>query len=182
MRSDEYGAILRSISTDEEEELKTGPIGDEWTFEEIDALLDDERVPPELKTLLRISDAMLIESELAEAELILRYTHRSVRMVKPVGSPCAAVPQRLFPLIMIASSRSVHCDFAAAFSPAFPASNSPTNWLCAAHTRAEASQPLAAPATWLSHPLAREACFGPSALADRARRCRAAVCGGGGQL
>jgi len=30
--------------------------------------------------------------------------------------------------------------------------------------RAEASQPPAAPATWLSHPLAREACFGPTAL------------------
>ena len=94
VRSDEYGAILRSIGTDEEEELKTGPIGDEWTFEEIDALLDDERVPPELKTLLRISDAMLIESDLAEAELILRYISRSVRTVKPVGVPCVAVPQR----------------------------------------------------------------------------------------
>ena len=30
---------------------------------EIDALLDDERVPLELKALLRISDAMLVESE-----------------------------------------------------------------------------------------------------------------------
>jgi hypothetical protein len=49
-------------------------------------------VPPELKTLLRISDAMLIESELAEAELILRYVSRSVRTVKPVGVPCVAVP------------------------------------------------------------------------------------------
>lgn len=37
---------------------------------------------------------MLVESELAEAEIILRYTSRSVRMVKPVGSPCAAVPQQ----------------------------------------------------------------------------------------
>ena len=94
VRSDEHGAILRSIGTDEEEELKTGPIGDEWTFDEVDALLDDERVPPELKALLRLSDAMLVESELAEAELILRYISRSVRMVKPVGSPCVAVPQR----------------------------------------------------------------------------------------
>ena len=94
VRSEEFGAILRSIGTDEEEELMTGPIGDEWTFDEVDALLDDERVPLELKALLRLSDAMLVESELAEAELILRYTSRSVRMVKPVGSPCAAVPQR----------------------------------------------------------------------------------------
>ncbi len=49
--------------------LRARPIGDEWTFEEIDALLDDERVPLELKALLRISDAMLVESELAEAEI-----------------------------------------------------------------------------------------------------------------
>jgi hypothetical protein len=42
--------------------LRARPIGDEWTFEEIDALLDDERVPLELKALLRISDAMLVES------------------------------------------------------------------------------------------------------------------------
>ena len=41
---------------------------------QVDALLDDERVPLELKALLRLSDAMLVESELAEAELILRYT------------------------------------------------------------------------------------------------------------
>ena len=94
VHSEEFGAILRSIGTDEEEELMTGPIGDEWTFDEVDALLDDERVPLELKALLRLSDAMLVESELKEAELILRYTSRSVRMVKPVGSPCAAVPQR----------------------------------------------------------------------------------------
>jgi hypothetical protein len=60
-----------------------------------------ERVPLELKALLRLSDAMLVESELAEAEIVLHYTSRSlhytsrsVRMVKPVGSPCAAVPQQ----------------------------------------------------------------------------------------
>jgi hypothetical protein len=57
----------RSINSEEH----VGPIGDEMTFEEVDNLLTDERVPESLKALLRLSDVMLVESELARAEAIL---------------------------------------------------------------------------------------------------------------
>ena len=86
------GAELRWIGTDEEEARKTGAIGDEWTFDGIDALLLDPRVCPELKQLLRHSDALLMESELAEAELVLGYRSEPAIQIKVVGSSVEAVP------------------------------------------------------------------------------------------
>ena len=125
----------------------TGPIGDEWTFDEVDALLDDERVPLELKALLRLSDAMLVESELAEAELILRYTSQSVRMVKPVGSPCAAVPQR--PII--------HGMSGAASIPTFDAEDAHLTRTGYCHRRASRPSPSRS-ATWPSRRLVTGPC------------------------
>ena len=92
VRDEKYGAVTRSIGSDDEEAAKTGPIGDEWTLDEVDALLDDERVPETLKALLRLSDAMLVESELAEGELILGYRTEPVIVIKAVGTPVAPVP------------------------------------------------------------------------------------------
>ena len=66
VRNEQFGAAIRSINSED-----VGPIGDEMTFEEVDNLLTDERVPESLKALLRLSDVMLVESELARAEVIL---------------------------------------------------------------------------------------------------------------
>jgi len=92
VRHPELGAELRWNGADEEEARKTGPIGDEWTFDEIQDLLSDPRVPPELVRLLRHSDALLVESELAEAELVLGYCSTPAIQVKVVNSSVEAVP------------------------------------------------------------------------------------------
>ena len=87
VRDEQFGAVIRSIDSED-----GGPIGDEITFEEIDALLDDERVPPELRSLLRLSDAMLVESELARAEVILGWRRSPAILAKRVGSAMAPTP------------------------------------------------------------------------------------------
>ena len=92
VRHPELGAELRWNGADEEEARTTGPIGDEWTFGEIQDLLSDPRVPPELVRLLRHSDALLVESELAEAELVLGYCSTPAIQVKVVNSSVEAVP------------------------------------------------------------------------------------------
>ena len=82
-----FGAAIRSINSED-----VGPIGDEMTFEEVDNLLTDKRVPESLKALLRLSDVMLVESELARAEVILGWRRSPAILAKRVGSAMAPTP------------------------------------------------------------------------------------------
>lgn len=87
VRNEQFGAAIRSINSED-----VGPIGDEMTFEEVDNLLTDERVPESLKALLRLSDVMLVESELARAEVILGWRRSPAILAKRVGSAMAPTP------------------------------------------------------------------------------------------
>ena len=71
---------------EDEEASKTGPIGDEITWEQLDGLLEDTRVCPELKKLLRLSTALMVESELAEAQVVLNRRAEAVIEAKVMGS------------------------------------------------------------------------------------------------
>ena len=87
MRNEQFGAAIRSINSED-----VGLIGDEMTFEEVDNLLTDKRVPESLKALLRLSDVMLVESELARAEVILGWRRSPAILAKRVGSAMAPTP------------------------------------------------------------------------------------------
>jgi hypothetical protein len=87
VRNDQFGAAIRRIDSKD-----VGPIGDDMTFEEVDNLLSDERVPEPLKALLRLSYVMLVESELARAEVILGWRRSPAILAKGVGSAMAPTP------------------------------------------------------------------------------------------